>query len=88
MARKLRWTDVRDIAIELDGLRLITWRGAARADRGLPFAREAALARKLASDKGMRIGLDGVQLLGSDGATRLDEGSIAAEAREARRRIM
>jgi alkylation response protein AidB-like acyl-CoA dehydrogenase len=59
-----------DIAIELDGLRLVTWRGAARADRGLPFAREAALARKLAADKGMRIGLDGVQLLGGHGYTK------------------
>jgi alkylation response protein AidB-like acyl-CoA dehydrogenase len=59
-----------DIAIELDGLRLLTWRGAARADRGLPFAREAALARKLAADKGMRIGLDGVQLLGGHGYTK------------------
>jgi cytosine/adenosine deaminase-related metal-dependent hydrolase len=32
--------------------------------------------------------VDGEQVLGPDGATRLDEGSIAAEAREARRRIM
>ena len=59
-----------NIAIELDGLRLITWRGAARADRGLPFAREAALARKLGTDKGMQIGLDGVQLLGGHGFTK------------------
>jgi alkylation response protein AidB-like acyl-CoA dehydrogenase len=59
-----------DIAIELDGLRLLTWRGAARADRGLPFVREAALARKMAVDKGMRIGLDGVQLLGGHGYTK------------------
>ncbi len=59
-----------NIAIELDGLRLITWRGAARADRGLPFAREAALARKLGADKGMQIGLDGVQLLGGHGFTK------------------
>ena len=59
-----------DIAIELDGLRLITWRGAARAERGLPFAREAALAKKLGTDKGMQIGLDGVQLLGGHGYTK------------------
>jgi alkylation response protein AidB-like acyl-CoA dehydrogenase len=59
-----------DIAIELDGLRLLTWRGAARADRGLPFVREASLARKMAADKGMRIGLDGVQLLGGHGYTK------------------
>jgi alkylation response protein AidB-like acyl-CoA dehydrogenase len=59
-----------DIAIELDGLRLITWRGAARAERGLPFAREAALAKKFGTDKGMQIGLDGVQLLGGHGYTK------------------
>ncbi len=59
-----------NIAIELDGLRLVTWRGAARAEQGLPFAREAALARKLASDKGMQIGLDGVQVLGGHGYTK------------------
>lgn len=56
-----------NIAIELDGLRLITWRGASRADAGLSFAREAALAKRLGTDKGMQIGLDGVQLLGGHG---------------------
>ncbi len=59
-----------NIAIELDGLRLITWRGAARAEQGLPFAREAALAKRLGADKGMQIGLDGVQLLGGHGFTK------------------
>ena len=59
-----------NIAIELDGLRLISWRGAARAEQGLPFAREAALAKKLGSDKAVQIGLDGVQLLGGHGYTR------------------
>src|SRR5947209_4901964 len=58
-----------DIAIELDGLRLITWRGAARAEQGLPFIREAALAKRLGADKGMQIGLAGVQLLGGHGYT-------------------
>lgn len=56
-----------NIAIELDGLRLMTWRGAARAEQGLSFIREAALAKRLGTDKGMRIGLDGVQLLGGHG---------------------
>jgi alkylation response protein AidB-like acyl-CoA dehydrogenase len=59
-----------NIAIEFDGLRLITWRGASRADHGLPFAREAALAKRLGTDKGMQIGLDGVQLLGGHGYTK------------------
>jgi alkylation response protein AidB-like acyl-CoA dehydrogenase len=59
-----------NIAIELDGLRLITWRGAARAEQGLAFTREAALAKRLGADKGMQIGLDGVQLLGGHGYTK------------------
>lgn len=59
-----------NIAIELDGLRLITWRGASRAEQGLSFAREAALAKRIATDKGMQIGLDGVQLLGGHGFTK------------------
>ena len=59
-----------NIAIELDGLRLITWRGAARAEQGLSFSREAALAKRLGTDKGMQIGLDGVQLLGGHGFTK------------------
>ncbi|QUR66739.1 acyl-CoA dehydrogenase family protein [Mycobacterium spongiae] len=59
-----------NIAIELDGLRLIAWRGASRAEQGLPFAREAALAKRLGAEKGMQIGLDGVQLLGGHGFTK------------------
>ena len=59
-----------NIAIELDGLRLIVWRGASRAEQGMPFLREGALAKRFAADKGMQIGLDGVQLLGGHGYTK------------------
>jgi hypothetical protein len=58
---------VADIGIELEGMRLVTYRAAGRAEQGKSFARETALARKLCTDKGMRIGLDGVQLLGGHG---------------------
>jgi alkylation response protein AidB-like acyl-CoA dehydrogenase len=58
---------VADIGIELEGMRLATLRAASRADAGKDFAREAALARRLCADKGMRIGSDGVQLLGGHG---------------------
>lgn len=58
---------VADMAIELQGMRLATWRAASRAAAGKEFAREAGLARKLCAEKGMRIGLDGVQLLGGHG---------------------
>jgi alkylation response protein AidB-like acyl-CoA dehydrogenase len=58
---------VADIAIELEGMRLATYRAAARADQGKRFAREAALARRLVTERGMRIGSDGVGLLGGHG---------------------
>ncbi|HEY0451006.1 acyl-CoA dehydrogenase family protein [Actinophytocola sp.] len=58
---------VADIGTELDGMRLVTYRAASRAEQGKPFAREVALARKLCADKGMAIGSDGVQLLGGHG---------------------
>jgi alkylation response protein AidB-like acyl-CoA dehydrogenase len=58
---------VADIAIELQGMRLATYKAASRAAQGKDFSREVALARKLCSDHGMRIGLDGVQLLGGHG---------------------
>ncbi|HVV13851.1 acyl-CoA dehydrogenase family protein [Amycolatopsis sp.] len=61
---------VADIAIEVEGMRLVTLRAAARAEQGKPYAREVALARKLATDKGMRIGSAGVQLLGGHGFTK------------------
>ena len=58
---------VSDIAIELDGMRLLTWRAASRADLGKPFGRDVALARRLCAAKGMEIGSQGVQLLGGHG---------------------
>jgi alkylation response protein AidB-like acyl-CoA dehydrogenase len=61
---------VSDIAIELDGLRLVTYRAAALIDAGRDYAKEVALARTLATKYGMQIGSDGVQLLGGHGFTK------------------
>ncbi|MDT9592265.1 acyl-CoA dehydrogenase family protein [Nocardioides zeae] len=58
---------VADIAIELQAMRLVTYKAASRAAQGKDFSREVALARQLCSTRGMRIGLDGVQLLGGHG---------------------
>jgi alkylation response protein AidB-like acyl-CoA dehydrogenase len=58
---------VANIGIELEGARLVTLRAASRAEQGKPFAREAALSRRLTAEYGMRIGNDGVQLLGGHG---------------------
>ncbi len=58
---------VADMAIELQAMRLVTYKAASRAAAGKDFSREVALARRLCADKGMQIGLDGVQLLGGHG---------------------
>ncbi|MBO0767879.1 MAG: acyl-CoA dehydrogenase family protein [Solirubrobacterales bacterium] len=61
---------VADIAIELDGLRLVTYRAASQIDAGKNASKEVALARTLAAKYGMQIGSDGVQLLGGHGYTK------------------
>jgi len=58
---------IANLAIEVEGLRLLTWRAASRAEQGLPFHREAYLARVAAQDKGLEIASNGVQLLGGHG---------------------
>jgi alkylation response protein AidB-like acyl-CoA dehydrogenase len=58
---------VADIGIELEGMRLLTYRAANRADTGKSFDREAALARRLCAEEGAQIGSDGVGLLGGHG---------------------
>ena len=58
---------VADMAIELQAMRLLTWKAASRAAAGRDVSRDVALARQLCGTKGMQIGLDGVQLLGGHG---------------------
>lgn len=60
---------ISDMAIELDAMRMLTWRAVCRAEQGLPFRREAHLARTLVKDKAMGIGTNGVQVLGGHGYT-------------------
>lgn len=61
---------VANIAIELESLRLVTYRAAGLAETGREFVRQAALARALAAKHAMQIGSDGVQLLGGHGYTK------------------
>lgn len=58
---------VADMAIELEGMRLVTLKAASRVDAGQEHAREVALSRKLTAEYGMKIGTDGVQMLGGHG---------------------
>jgi len=61
---------VANIAIELDGMRLLVWRAASRAEQGMEFHKETYLARVLCAEKAMEIGTNGVQLLGGHGFTK------------------
>jgi alkylation response protein AidB-like acyl-CoA dehydrogenase len=58
---------IADMALELDAMRLMVYRAAARAERARPFRRETSLARLQCADKAMQIGTNGVQLLGGHG---------------------
>jgi alkylation response protein AidB-like acyl-CoA dehydrogenase len=58
---------IANIGIELEGMRLATWRAASLAAAGKPFAAQAALARSLCARHGMKAGSDGVQVLGGHG---------------------
>ncbi len=58
---------ISNLAIEIDSMRLLTWRAASRAEAGLAFHREASLARLLCNEKSMEVGSNGVQLLGGHG---------------------
>ncbi|WP_111655984.1 acyl-CoA dehydrogenase family protein [Isoalcanivorax indicus] len=60
---------IADMAIEVDAMRMLTWRAVSRAEQGKDFQREAYLARILVKEKAMKIGTDGVQLLGGHGFT-------------------
>lgn len=61
---------IADIAIELDAMRLMTWRAASRAEQGLDFHEQAYLAKVFCAEHAMKIGTDGVQLLGGHGFCR------------------
>jgi alkylation response protein AidB-like acyl-CoA dehydrogenase len=56
-----------DMATEIDAERLLTWRAAARKDRGQPPTADAATAKVFASDVAMKAARDCVQIFGGDG---------------------
>lgn len=65
----LQWM-VADMATEIDAARLLTLRAARLKDRGMPFGREASMAKLYASEAVMRAALKAVQIHGGNGYTR------------------
>jgi alkylation response protein AidB-like acyl-CoA dehydrogenase len=58
---------IANLGIEVEAMRLLTWRAASRAEQGLPYHREAYLARVACMEKGLEVATNGVQLLGGHG---------------------
>jgi alkylation response protein AidB-like acyl-CoA dehydrogenase len=59
-----------DMAIKLDGAQLLLYRAAANADRGLPSAYEAAIAKTACNQTGFEVASEAVQIMGALGYSR------------------
>ncbi len=59
-----------DMHVAVEAARLITYRAACAYDEGKPFAKDAAMAKLLATDTAMRVTTDAVQILGGFGVTK------------------
>jgi hypothetical protein len=58
-----------DMAAAVETARAVTLEAARRRDRGLPFGRQASIAKLVATDAAMRVSTDAVQALGGAGYT-------------------
>ncbi|KAK4813258.1 hypothetical protein QYF61_019061 [Mycteria americana] len=56
-----------DMAVALEGARLLTWRAAMLKDNGKPFTKEAAMAKLAASEAATAISHQAIQILGGMG---------------------
>src|SRR3712207_8772557 len=59
-----------DMAAAVESARATTLRAARLRDAGQPFAREASIAKLVATDNAMKVTTDAVQVLGGYGYTR------------------
>jgi alkylation response protein AidB-like acyl-CoA dehydrogenase len=59
-----------DMAIQIEAARQLTWHAASLRDAGIPYGKEAAMAKTFASDTAMRVTTDAVQVLGGYGYFR------------------
>ncbi|TVT57846.1 acyl-CoA dehydrogenase [Amycolatopsis rhizosphaerae] len=59
-----------DMAAAVDSARATYLDAARRRDRGLPFGRQASVAKLIATDAAMKVTTDAVQVLGGAGYTR------------------
>jgi alkylation response protein AidB-like acyl-CoA dehydrogenase len=59
-----------DMAAAVESARATYLEAARRRDRGLPFRRQASIAKLIATDAAMKVTTDAVQVLGGAGYTR------------------
>jgi alkylation response protein AidB-like acyl-CoA dehydrogenase len=59
-----------DMAAAVESARATTLEAARRRDRGLPYGRQASIAKLVATDAGMKVTTDAVQVFGGYGYTR------------------
>jgi alkylation response protein AidB-like acyl-CoA dehydrogenase len=59
-----------DMEAAVESARAVTLHAARLRDRGLPFSREASVAKLVATDNAMKVTTDAVQVLGGYGYTR------------------
>ena len=59
-----------DMATKVDAARLLVYRAAYLKDKGLPYSKEAAMAKMYASDAAMAVTTDAVQIFGGYGYSR------------------
>jgi acyl-CoA dehydrogenase len=59
-----------DMHVATEAARMLTYRAALSYDEGKPFAKEAAMAKLLATDTAMKVTTDAVQILGGFGVTK------------------
>lgn len=59
-----------DMATKIDAARLLIYRAAYLKDQGLPYSKEAAMAKLFASDIAMEVTTDAVQIFGGYGYSR------------------
>ncbi len=59
-----------DMATKVDAARLLVYRAASLKDKGLPYSKEAAMAKLYASDAAMAVTTDAVQIFGGYGYSR------------------
>jgi alkylation response protein AidB-like acyl-CoA dehydrogenase len=71
-----------DMAAAVESARAVTLEAARRRDRGLPFSRQASIAKLVATDAAMKVTTDAVQVLGGFGYTK--EFPVERHMREAK----